>query len=333
MYRQLFPICFLLLLASCGVPENKIRVEGKFSGINQAEFYIYSEDNAFSGIDTVRIEDGKFSYEKEMKQAAVLTLLFPNYSETYFVAEPGKTVKIEGDAGKLSEISISGNADNEALTEFRHRQLRKPAGDTRLAAADYIRTHSGSLASVVLFKQYFIKQAPSGESPAASLLDALRKGRPNDPSLLRMESFYKPLLRNAKDKLLSSFSARTIDGETIASSRFLGKPLLVVFFASWNGESNRLLDTVRHLHRRYGDRCGFLLVSLDADQEACRRQLRADTLSLPAICDGRAFESPVVRQIGVRYVPGNLLTDAKGKILDRDIPVDELKRRIEEALK
>lgn len=333
MFKPFLSLCALFLLVSCGVPKNKIRVEGKFANINQAEFYIYSEDGAFSGVDTVRIDGGKFSYEKELGETAVLTLLFPNFSEMYFVVEPGKTVEISGDAGKLAETSISGTPDNEAVTKFRLAQLHKPEGDVRLAAADYIRTHPKDLASVVLFKQYFVKKAPDENSPALSLLSALRKGRPDDPVLIKLEAFLNPLLQNAKGATLSSFEAATVKGDTVRSSQFRGKPLLIVFFASWNGDSNRLLDAIRRLDRSYGKRCQFLLVSLDLDKERCQKSLTADTLSVPAICDGRAFSSPLISRLGVRYVPGNILVDAQGKILDRDIPVDKLRTRVEEVAK
>ena len=123
--------CFALL--SCGLPKDRVRIEGKFNHISQAEFYVYSEDGAIDGMDTVRIEDGEFTYERQLADTAILTLLYPNFSEMYVVAAPGATIKMEGDAGRLGEMAISGTPDNEALTNFRLQQLHEavaadPAG-------------------------------------------------------------------------------------------------------------------------------------------------------------------------------------------------------------
>ena len=64
-----------LLLAACSQPKDKFIFEGKIAGIQQAEFYVYSDDGALSGVDTIRIDDGKFSYECQLTSPAVLTLL------------------------------------------------------------------------------------------------------------------------------------------------------------------------------------------------------------------------------------------------------------------
>ena len=43
-----------LLLAACSQPKDKFIFEGKIAGIQQAEFYVYSDDGALSGVDTIR---------------------------------------------------------------------------------------------------------------------------------------------------------------------------------------------------------------------------------------------------------------------------------------
>ena len=106
-----------LLLAACSQPKDKFIFEGKIAGIQQAEFYVYSDDGALSGVDTIRIDDGKFSYECQLTSPAVLTLLYPNFSQTYIVAEPGKTIEMKGDAAKLGEADITGSEENELLTD------------------------------------------------------------------------------------------------------------------------------------------------------------------------------------------------------------------------
>lgn len=57
LYTLLLSVVALLLLAACGPAKDRVRIEGTLSGVNDAEFYVYSEDGAFDGIDTIRISD------------------------------------------------------------------------------------------------------------------------------------------------------------------------------------------------------------------------------------------------------------------------------------
>ena len=322
-----------LALLSCGLPKDRVRIEGKFNHISQAEFYVYSEDGAIDGMDTVRIEDGEFTYERQLADTAILTLLYPNFSEMYVVAAPGATIKMEGDAGRLGEMAISGTPDNEELTKFRLQQLHKPDGDVRLAAAEYIRTHASDRAAVVLFKQYFAKDKRADATTALDLLDALRKARPKDLSVTSMASMLSPLLRNSVGRKMTPFKAKDLDGKTIDSNSYRGKPLLVAFWASWNSDCLVWLDLLRRYEKLYGDKMSFLHVSLDTDVERARTQAETDTLRSPVLCDGGAFASPLVGRLGVRYLPDVMIVDASGTIVARNLKQDELRDAIEKAVK
>lgn len=322
-----------LLPAACGVPEDHIRIEGKFSQIGRAEFCVYCDDGTFAGIDTIVVEKGKFSYERPLARTTVLTLLFPNFYKLDIVAEPGTTVKVQGDASHLAATDISGTEENELLTRFRQQNLNKPERQARMAASQFIRDHSASTAAVALFRQYFL-ETKDYDPTAASLLDALRKAQPRNMSLLALEPQLRPMLKNAPGQLLSDFSTPLLDGGTARRSDYKGRPLLVVFFADWNSEGRGLMSEVRNLRRAFGQRLGLLLVSLDAEESRCRRFLETDSLeTAPVVFDGEAFSTPLARLFGVRYVPGTLLVDASGRIVDRDIPQAALRDRVAALLK
>ena len=52
-------LAVVILMAGCGVPKNKFRLDGKFKHLRSADIFIYSD--AF--FDTLHIRDGKFSFE------------------------------------------------------------------------------------------------------------------------------------------------------------------------------------------------------------------------------------------------------------------------------
>ncbi|HRF85065.1 MAG TPA: TlpA disulfide reductase family protein [Alloprevotella sp.] len=332
--RILFPSFILLsfLLAGCGVSDDRWRIEGRLDGIRQAEFYVYGEEDAFDGVDTIRIEDGKFSYERSLSQPAVLTLLYPNFSSTSIIAEPGKVIKMRGDAAKLSEADISGSKENELLTDFRFACVGKPENDSRLAAAQFVRDHPASLAALAVFRKYFATARPPDPAVVLPLLDVMKKAQPSNIALLNMEARLRPVLETGKGRSCPDFSAVSLTGEKLSRSDFSGRPFLVLFWATWNTDCTMQLQTVRRLQRAYPDRLQLMVVSLDASPEVCRRGVENDSLRSVMVCEGGAFASPLACRLGVRRVPGNLLVGADGKIVDRDVPVKELEERVARLL-
>lgn len=327
--RQFLLLLSGILFLSCGVSDDHARIEGSFSNIKQAEFYIYSEDGTFEGMDTLRVEDGKFSYDRPLTKKTVLTLLFPNFAELYLIAEPGKTIKVSGDAGQLEATDISGTDENELLTKFRLQNLNKSASELKMAANQFIRDNAATQAAFAVFRQHFAKAENPDPDVTIGLLDALKKAQPDNLALKSLDTRLRPLLLHTSGKSLPDFEALTLESGKVRKADFSGRPLLIVFFAGWNNEGRQMMEEVRRLQRAYGKRLGLLLVSLDVEEKRCRKYLETDSLlSVPVAFDGKAFESPLVKQLGVRYLPGNLLANQTGHIIARDLPAEELHNRV-----
>lgn len=322
-----------LLTAACSQPKDRFRFSGSIDGVSQAELYIYSDDGTMDGVDTIRIDGGKFDYERQLAQPAVLVILYPNFSQTYIVAEPGAHVKMAGNAARLSEADISGTQDNEMLTDFRRQVSGKRDADVRLAATQFIRANKATLAAYAVFKQYFASAQYPDPATTRSLLTDLRGAQPRNAALTALDSRLRRQLATAPGEALPPFSLKGIDGHTYTNAAFSGRPLIVAIAATWASESAALYEALSRIRRAYGGRIGLLLVSLDADSEACRQRLRRDSLYCPAVCDGRAFDSQAAQAFGADRVPGNLLVGADGRIIARDLAPEELERRAADALR
>ena len=57
-----------------------------------------------------------------------------------------------------------------------------------------------------------------------------------------------------------------------------------------------------------------------------------DSIRWHNICDGKMWETPILGQLGLYFVPDNIITDSRGKILAHSITTNELDRKIEELL-
>ena len=78
-------------MVSCGVDGKHFKLEGRFLHLNQGEFYVYSTDGVLDGIDTIKIEGGRFAYEIPCDEEGTLVMVFPNFSEQPIFTQPGKS--------------------------------------------------------------------------------------------------------------------------------------------------------------------------------------------------------------------------------------------------
>lgn len=324
----------MAVLAACGPAKDRVRIEGKFRHLDKAEFYVYNPEGKFEGLDTIRIDGGSFSLDRQISEPEVLALLYPNFLRTYIVAEPGKTIRIEADAERLDEADVSGTEENKRLTAFRIKNSKAPAGDALLAAQQYIRDNAGSMDAVAVFMQHFAYAKSPAASDALQLLALMKQRQPRNAVLSALEQHLAPILETSAGRKLPDFTATATDGRTLTRADLTGQhPLLITFVASWSSESREALRETGRLMRAHGDRLGQLVVSLDMSQTMFSDFSKSDTLRVPAICEGNGFASPLAQRLGVRFVPGNLLVGKDGSIVGRDMKNDELENTIARLLK
>ena len=332
-YLHFIIACSLLLLASCGPDKSHVRIEGSFQNLSTAEFYIYQEENA-ECIDTVHIESGKFSYDFPTDEPCILTLLYPNFSRTYIIGEPGETVEISASAEHLLEADVSGTDANERFTRFRLSQIGTPNGNTLLAAQQYIRDNAAHIDATAAFIAYFASSAEPPSREALAMLDVLKKEQPKDKTVLSLDHRLRPQLTAATGSTLPDVNIVMQGGESRPLADIRGdRPMLIAIVASWNHRSRELLQALRRVRRAYGsERLATLCISLDLSEKSFDMIAERDTIPEPIALDGRGFESPAAQALAVRYVPSYIVVDGRGRITARGVEPDKLREEVEKVM-
>jgi thiol-disulfide isomerase/thioredoxin len=103
-----------------------------------------------------------------------------------------------------------------------------------------------------------------------------------------------------------------LDGTRLEAANFVGKPTLVVFWASWcpycakhNPSVQKLLDQTK------GSDLQVLTVTVDKDLNAARKYLADKRYTFPATADVRAVEGVLGTK---RALPKTYLIDRNGKL-------------------
>lgn len=278
-------------MACESTPSDQARVKGHFEHLQQAQLYIYSDDAAYNRVDTVQIVGGDFSYSCTLHEPTVLTIIYPNFSETMLVAEPGHTLKYDADVSNLRHATITGTAANDSLSAFRQHYADKSLERQQRAAEQYIRQHPEDMASVALFIKYF-ERAEVLTTTSAQLLQALVKAHPSHEGVQALSQRLRPLLHTA----VGAKAPATVTRGSL--------PALLIFTLSTQYQSNEL--------RRRAEEA-------TEDGRVRLEEIKADNRDLDSLR----------QRYGVRYIPGSLLIDAKGRITARDIKPDKIGAAVE----
>lgn len=319
----------LAALAGCTADDRQCVVEGEIQGLSEAELLVYSTDGSAESIDTVRVVNGEFRYVRPLASPSVVTLLFPNFFEATVIMSPGASLTYKARANALAEAEVGGDRENELLTAFRRDANGKQEAQARRLAARFIRENAATLAAQAVFTRYFAAAEQPDAATALPLLDLMVKAQPRNVSLARLNQQLRGRLKTGVGQPLPDFNPVTLDGDTLHSRSWRGKPVVIAFLGTWSNATYAHSLQLARMSREMKGQAHFIIVGIDEDARKFRERMARDSFACPLVCQGEAFRAPVVRQLGVRYVPGNLLVDSRGKIVGRDLAP----ARLEEQLK
>ncbi len=322
-----------LLLGSCGPEGNKFRLSGRLRNINQGDFLVYSPDGGLVGVDTIKVRNGRFSYEKEVRNEVTLMIVFPNFSEQAVFATPGEEVEIKGDATHLREMTIKGTDENDELTKLRMRINKLTPPEVPSAIAEFIEENPTSIVSIYLLDKYFVSAKEPDYVEGLRLATVMLKADPDNGNLRKLKKKLEGLKSSRLQTSLPSFSATDIKGRKINNALMKGKVGVITTWASWNYPSMDIQRKLRKLQRKNPNTLSLVSISLDGAKKEMRQRVDRDTLDWAVIWDGQLFQTPLVQQLGLYVVPAMVVVNKQGKIVARDLEPNKVEQEIEKLLK
>jgi thiol-disulfide isomerase/thioredoxin len=128
----------------------------------------------------------------------------------------------------------------------------------------------------------------------------------------------------------------THDGKPFDVARFRGKPVLVLFWATWCGPCKELMPEFKAIYEHFhGDGLEIVGVSQDLDVESLAAYLEAEKIAWPNLFDAESANSevhPLADKYGVHAIPTTFLLDREGKAIAKDLHGQALVEKIEEVL-
>ncbi len=322
----------LLLLTGCGEKRQTFRLEGTFKGFNQGELYICDINGNFP-LDTVAVVKSQFHYEVALEEPTAFIIIFPNFSEVPVYGEKGVEVTIEGDVSHLREIDVEGTEENEVLTKYRKKTSQQTPPEVALSTEQFIKDNPTSPFALYLIRKVFIQSSQPDYKRAAELMAIAMQAnpKPNDEQKALMKRIEG--LSYLKDgERLPSFTTIDINGKEVKSSELNAKVNVITVWSTENFEGQGTLRQLQKKQEEVGNKLKVLTISLDADVKACRKKLERDSITWTTVCDGRLWDTPILSRIGLSFIPDNIVTDDKGRIIGHSLNQKALMDKINQLL-
>ena len=367
-----FTLVAALVCTSCGTDSRHFRIDGRLLHLNQGEFYVYSPDGTINGLDTIKVQAGRFSYEVACDRPMTLMIVFPNFTEQPVFAQPGKSVDLKGDASHLKEMTVKGTEDNELMNKFREMIHNAAPPEMKKCAQLFVEDHPESRVGAYLVDRYFIHDANPDTKTAVRLVDLMIEKQPDNGYLKRQKRQLTASFVAAKGADIPNVLGTTVDGKTIGRVQLTKAPVTVVCaLATWKYESMSQFRRLAAYAASQQGRVAVVGVSIDASPSLVRSQLASQigisdsssglafgpssglasgSSSGPAsasaqgssssrssstcyvVCDGKMVESPFFTRLGLTGVPDNIVIK-NGRIAAAHLTDNQLTEFIKEKQK
>lgn len=327
-------LLLIALLSACGgKDEHTTFLSGEIKGIGTDTLYIYGMDRLYDRMDTLPVNNGKFSASLAIDTLVGTWLLLGNGTEYPLFLNKGDHIKIEGDTANLR---ITGNKPNEALTTFLKelKETDEPSEATLQQVEAFIESHPASLASIYLLEKFFV-QKPQPD------FERIRKMTEKMTGELKDRPYVSKLLQSLQEeekvsigKNIPYFRLPNAEGTPIARTNFKDRYLLIHFWASWDQQSMESNAALRPIYRKEQKNkySKFALwgISLDTDREKWEKALRQDSLEWEQCCDFAGWNTEAVTLLAIHTLPANLLISPSGKIEGRNLSDAEIRAKVEQ---
>ena len=284
-----FTLVAALVCTSCGTDSRHFRIDGRLLHLNQGEFYVYSPDGTINGLDTIKVQAGRFSYEVACDRPMTLMIVFPNFTEQPVFAQPGKSVDLKGDASHLKEMTVKGTKDNELMNKFREMIRNAAPPEMKKCAQLFVQDHPESRVGAYLVDRYFIHDANPDTKTAVRLVDLMIEKQPENGYLKRQKRQLTASFVATKGADIPNVLGTTVDGKTIGRVQLTKAPVTVVCaLATWKYESMSQFRRLAAYAASQQGRVAVVGVSIDASPSLVRSQL-ASQIGISDSASGSAF--------------------------------------------
>ncbi|NJK94492.1 MAG: AhpC/TSA family protein [Bacteroidales bacterium] len=324
--RSFGVIIMLTACLCCSTKEADIEITGTVQGADSGMVYLRKFYNKmFFALDSSKIIAGKFRFSGNYPTPELYGITLDTTQYPFFVfLNPEDKLQIDLFTEHEDSIRITGSKDNDLYLSYRRTQ-----GEVKIDS--FIKQHPSSIvAAYLLYREYSYKLTPEEIAYNVGLLDtSFRKSQ----YVLVLENLKNTLEKVQPGNKFIDFELPDTTGVPVKLSSLNGKVILLDFWASWCPPCRAENPNLVRIYNTYSPK-GFTIfsVSLDKNKETWLKGINDDKLTWTHVSDLAFWNSSAAKLYGVRAIPSNVLIDASGTIIARNLMGEELEKKVKDIL-
>ena len=351
------------LLSSCY--SHSYQVSGVAEGLTDGDTLFFTTD-LVEGIpmDTIIVEDGKFSYEGDadsIQLAMIYAAKMPEANVQYFT-EPGTiTINLSAMPGASrvggtscnnewqllnDSVMVFGMEINRIAEHIYGNNVGEEEQKTGMQKIDeinarfaqmLIRTAERNIKNE--FGYFILTYYPDDYID----LDTRERLIEQLPEQLRQRDQIKELQaaialtkQSMEGNTISDFKQQAPDGSLMSLMEEIQKNRITIvdFWASWCGPCRHEMPFMVTMYKELKDKgLGIVGISLDENASAWQSGIQQLALPWPQMSDLQGWNNSAARAMSINSIPHTIVVNQKGKILRRGLRGDELRQFVEKQLK
>lgn len=303
--------------------QTKLNLNGTVAHAETGKVYLQKFSNKmFTTVDSVQINDGKFSFNTAVELPELYGLTFDKNKTPLYVFLDNKAITVNLDSAKYYRSStVTGSTAQDLFNQYRKTK------DVKID--DFIKANPSSIVSAyVLYREWSYRLTPQEIEQNIAGLD---RGLDKTPYVQVLKGLVPVLKSVQPGNRALDFELPDSKGKNVKLSDHFGKYLLVDFWASWCPPCRAENPNVVKLFQKYKSK-GFDVfgVSLDKSKENWLKAIKDDHLDWTQVSDLQFWNSAGAKIYGVRAIPANVLIDPNGVIVARNLYGADLEKKLEE---
>ncbi len=219
----------------------------------------------------------------------------------------------------------SGEKDSAKIVDSLIQQVIK---SQKLFSTHFVLKHKNSLVALPALSQVYTPGKPifdpENDAQLYFMVDSeLSIHYPKNLHVLRLHSFVQNIKLNLRRHQFTTnnimpgskapgIHAKTIDGQAVSLSDYRGKYVYLLFTSSWCQDCEPVVSHAQSLTK---NNLVKIAVLLDIDRDTARTYAHEKLQGFKVICDGRFWNSPIVKAYHVTRLPSEVLISPDGKII------------------
>ena len=333
MKKLLIAVLMLMSMVSC---TKSFKINVNLENSTGKTVYLQRYDGTvMNNIDSVVAKDNMAVFKvKQSPNTDAYNIMIKGWRRSLTVFADNQNVTITGDYQKYNGIKVLASETQEKLNKFTE-EVDKIEDEQEIYyfVMDFVKQNIDNPVSAYALYRY--KWAFSLED-----MERLNETMPQD-----MQSAYKNLLSeyiNALRRTLPGnkfidFTQKDVNGNDFTMSNMIGSAKIIIldFWASWCPDCRKANPNLVALYNEFKDKgLDIVSVSLDTDAEAWKKAIADDKLVWKNhVSDLKGWKNAVAEKYTIAFIPQNLVLDAHGVILEKNLPDDKMREIISSILK